>query len=449
MIDAAGQGTLQLPVDASATVNLDQVSGTIAGSKVQGHLAFRAGEAPRVDGTIEIASLDATAIVAAAIGVRASGGATLWPLEPFAPTASNLAGRIKFKAQRAKLSPALEAMQMRGVVRFGPSEVVFEDIESELATGRLGGRLALVTGSDGVSVRARMTLTGADAAAIVGGDSRRPPIAGRVTFRADLEGSGRSPAALIGSLAGTGSIALENAQIAGLNPRVFDAVIRAVDLGIPTDTDRIRDFVVTALDNGTLPVAHAEAAVTVAAGQARLSNVVTRTSGADLTVATNIDLTRATLDTVLMLSGTQIQGSGLHPVISVALKGPLLGPSRTVDASALASWLALRAVEQQSKQLDTMERLQREANVPPAETQHPSAASNGELEVPVSGGETTSGLSDVNQAPPLPPAINILPAPKPRGPRAENHAAPPVRAAAPKPSTPPLNPPLDLLGAQR
>ena len=88
-----------------------------------------------------------------------------------------------------------------------------------------------------------------------------------------MKASGRSPAAFIGSLAGTGNIALENAQLAGLNPRVFDAVIRAVDLGIPTDANRIRDFVMTALENGTLPVARAEAAITIAAGQARLSNV--------------------------------------------------------------------------------------------------------------------------------------------------------------------------------
>jgi large subunit ribosomal protein L24 len=138
----------------------------------------------------------------------------------------------------------------------------------------------------------------------------------------------------------------------------------------------------------------------------------------------------------------------LRPVVSVALKGPLLAPNRTVDANALASWLALRAVEQQSRQLDTMERLQREANVPPVATMPPPGTSNGEAVVPASGGETTSGLSDPNQAPPLPPAINILPAPKPRGPRVENHAAP-VRAAAPKPSPPLLSPPLDLLGAQR
>jgi large subunit ribosomal protein L24 len=441
-IDASGKGTLRIPADAPAVISLDQVAGTVAGATVQGRLVFHAGAAPRLDGAIETESLDAAALVAAAVGMNAKGGEPA-ASEPFVLSASDLSGRIEFRALRASLSSALQARQMRGAIRFSPSEVVFEDIEAELAKGRLGGRIAFATGADGVSARARVTLSGADAAAVIAGDNRRSPVTGRLTFQAELEGAGRSPAAFVGSLAGTAKVTLENAQLAGLNPRVFDAVIRAVELGIPTDTHRIRDFVVTALENGTLPAARAEAAITVAAGQARLSNVVTRTSGADLAVATSVDLADATLDATLTLTGTQVQGGGLHPTISIALKGPLLSPTRTVDASALASWLALRAVEQQSRQLDTMERLQREANVPPAETAKPSTAPSADIVVPASEGEAT-GLLEV-RAPPLPPAINVLPIPKPRTPR----AAPPVRAAAPKPPAPPVNPPLDLFGAQR
>ena len=211
---------------------------------------------------------------------------------------------------------------MRGAVRFGPSEIVFDDLAAELANGRLDGRLAFVTGPDGASVRANVELSNADAASIVGGDARRPPVAGKVTLRAEFEAAGRSPAAFIGSLAGTGTIALENAQLASLNPRVFDAVIRAVDLGIPTDANRIRDFVTTALENGTLPAAHAEAAITIAAGQARLSNIIARTSGADLSAAANVDLVEGALDAVLTLAGTPSQAGGARPTLSIALKGP-------------------------------------------------------------------------------------------------------------------------------
>ena len=449
-IDAQGKGTLWLPAGAAATVKLDQVSGTIAGRKVQGRLAVRYGDEPRVDGVVEVDTVDAAAVVAAAIGMRAGSGINA--TEPFAASRSDVAGRITFKAERASLSPMLQARALHGAVRFGPSEVVFDELTAELANGRLDVRLAFVTETDGASVRANITLNNADAATIVGGGVQRPPVAGKVTLRTELEASGRSPAAFIGSLAGTGTISLEHAQFASLNPRVFDAVIRAVDLGVPTEPGRIRDFVATALENGTLPAAHAEAAITIAAGQARLSHVIARTSGADLSAAANVDLVDGSLDAVLTLAGTPSQVGGPRPTLSIALKGPWHAPSRTIDANALASWLALRAVEQQAKQVDLMEqqreRLLREANVPPLEAVPvPSPAAV----APAPGGDATSALPGA-AAPPLPPAINVRPTPKPSAaPRVEGAPAP--RAAAPTPAPPvnpkpPVGPPLNLLGAQ-
>lgn len=456
-VDAGGKGTLRLGAKEPTALNLEQVSGTIGGSKVQGRLALRFGDAPRLDGALETDTLDAPAIVAAAIGMR-TGAGQAWTTDPFAVSGSDLAGRIEFKSANATLTDKLRASAVRGSVRLGPSDIVFDEVEGELAGGRLGARLAFVTGPDGLSSRARITLSGAEAASIIGGDPKRPALAGKLTFQTELEGTGRSPAAFVGSIAGTGSIVLENAQFAGLNPRVFDAVIRAVDLGIPSDTGRIRDFVTTSLENGSLPAARAEAPFTVTAGQVRIGRVVTRASGADLTVSANVDLADGLIDAVVTMTGTQHQVAGERPAIVIGLKGPLLSPSRTVDANALASWIALRSVEQQSKQIDSMERerekerererQQREANTPPAEAPAPATTES----VPSAAMEATGGLpsGNGNMAPPLPPAINVVPAPRPRAvPRAEGQ--PPVRAAAPKTSAPsasPVGPPLDLLGAQ-
>jgi uncharacterized protein involved in outer membrane biogenesis len=449
-INAAGKGTLRLSGDAPATVELSEVSGTVAGRKAQGKLSLKFGDAPRVDGSIEVESAEAPALVAAAIGRRLTGAAS----EPFAVARSDLAGRIEFKTARATLSPTLEATSLRGVARFSPSEVVFDEVQGELAKGRLGGRLAFVTGADGVSLRGDFSLSGAEVAEFVPGSGARPPVTGRFTLRTDLEASGRSPAAFLGSLAGSGTIALENAEFSGLNPRVFDAVIRAVDLGVAIDADRLRDFVSTALETAKLPVARAEAAFTIAAGQARLSNIVTQSSGADLSAVASLDLGEANLDAVLTLSGAAQQPDGPRPTLVIGLKGPWTSPARTIDASALSAWLALRAVEQQAREVDAMERQQkareqerllREANVPPV--QPPP-------ENPAAPGETTSVVPNGTLAPPLPPAINVLPAPKPRAvaPAAPVARSTPKPTVAPKPAAAPppvVNPPLDLLGAQR
>jgi uncharacterized protein involved in outer membrane biogenesis len=447
-IDAQGRGTLRVPSDAAATVSLDQVSGTVAGRKVQGRLALRYGDEPRIDGAIEADAVDAAAVVAAAIGMRAGGGANA--TEPLAVSQSDVAGRIEFKAERASLSQTLQAKQLRGAVQFGPAQVLFDDLKAELANGRLEGRLAFVTGPDGASLRGNVTLSNADAAALIGADAKRSPVTGKVMLRAEVEASGRSPAAFMGSFAGTGTVTLENAQLASLNPRVFDAVIRAVDLGVPTDASRIRDFTMTALENGTLPAPRVEAAIAIAAGQARLSNIVTQTRGADLSATANVDLVEGALDAVLTLLGAPSQPGGSRPMLSIVLKGPWNAPTRTIEANALSSWLALRAMEQQAKQVDLLEqqqkerelereRLLREANVPPPEAvPAPSPAAV----TPAAPGSDAASALPGSTAPPLPPAINVLPAPKPRA-----VATPAPRAAAPKPA-PPVNKPLDLLGAQ-
>ncbi len=442
VIDADGKGTLRLPDGKPATLELDQLAGSIGGSKAQGKLLLTFAETARIDGAVETESLDVPAVIASMIGVQRSkaGDAATWSSEPFVPSASELGGRIAFKAQRAALSSAFVAHQLRGVFRFGTSQIVFEDVDAELVGGRLAGRLAFVGSPDGVSARGRLGLTGGDAAAVVSGPGRAP-VTGRLGIAVEFEGAGLSPAAFVGSLAGAGTVTLDGAQLAGLNPRVFDAVIRAVELGIPTDVNRIRDFVTTSLDNGNLPLTSATGALTISAGQLRLTNVATRVSGADLAVSASVGLADATLDATLTLTGTPVTGMSIRPMVSIALKGPLMAPRRTVDAAVLASWLALRAVEQQTKRLDAMEQAQRDAIAaqPPA------------VSAPVSAPTAV-------QAPPLPPPVTVLPTPRPAAPRAapraETSGTPPearprvqqnptVRTGQPQPGQP-----LDLLRSQ-
>ena len=116
--------------------------------------------------------------------------------------------------------------------------------------------------ADGLDARGRIALAGADAAAVLPGEGR-PVVTGRVGLQAEFEGSGLSPASLIGSLSGTGTITLEDAQISGLDPKAFNAAIRAVDQGLAIDAPKIRDIVATVLDGGALAVPRLDATVAI------------------------------------------------------------------------------------------------------------------------------------------------------------------------------------------
>jgi AsmA family/AsmA-like C-terminal region len=431
---AAGRASELLPASATArlawnegTLRFSEVVGTVAGASVGGRLALGMQQQPiTVDGDIELGSLDLPAAIALAIGVPAQGTASgaaggtgtgagaaasasgtafgPWPAEPFEQGLAALSGQIAVKSARVALTPKLAARDVRGVVRFGESELALEGIDGSIAGGRVAADLTFLRRAEGLAARGRLRLTGANAGELLPGEGS---LSGRLTLDVSAEGSGMSPIALVGSLAGSGSFTLESARAARLDPAAFDTVIRAVDQGLPIDAIKVRDRMDGALASGGLTVTLAEGAIAIDAGQARLSNPVVRAQRGDLAVSGSVNLAEAAIDARLTLFGSGGAGApaDTRPEIGIALKGPIDTPKRTIDVAALTSWLALRAVEQQSKKLDVLEG---RAPVPPPV---PAAVNTTSVPKPTPAAPAAEGV----QA--LPPPIDIRPAPTPRAPR--------------------------------
>jgi uncharacterized protein involved in outer membrane biogenesis len=360
----AGSITL-LPVALSAKLKaspndfaLDGISGTVGSSPVRGKLKLSLAPAKTIEGQIDSDFLDAGALLAAAAGMPKSMRADVpWPSEPFIENGlGDFSGRIQFSAKRASLTPTLIGQQLRGALRFDGSEVVFEDVQGTLAGANASGQLVLRRSAEGLATRIKFSLAGADATALWLGEGR-PAVSGRLGLTAELEGNGLSPAALVGSLTGAGTIALEDAQIAGLDPRAFSAVVSAADKGMAIDTPRIRDIVATMLDGGALVVPRLDTAFAVNAGLARTGPALIYAQGANLNLLANADLAANTLDARMTLFGPAVtEGTNTtRPEILVMLKGPLAAPKRTVDVAALSAWLMLRSVERQAKHIDAIE----------------------------------------------------------------------------------------------
>jgi uncharacterized protein involved in outer membrane biogenesis len=374
-------------------MTLSDVDATVAGATLRGKLALTLAAPHRLQGDIEADGIDVASLIGAAIGMPApaandSQTVWVWPSEPFGGGAfGDYDGEIALKAHRADVLPQLTAREFRATLRFGRREFALDDMTGVVAGGRLAGRLSFRSAEDGVKAQAKISLTGADAASLLPSGAR-PPVTGSLGLSADIEGTGLSPVALIGSLQGTGKSALDDAQFAGLDPRAFDAVTRAVDQGLAIDASRIADVVGKALASGQLAIKRAEGTISVSAGQVRLSNVSADGKDAALALAGTLDLTDGSIDARLILSGSH-QAAGTRPDIYMALKGPLAVPARSIDVSALTGWLTLRAVENQAKQLREIENAQRQLKPP----------------TPQPKGEV---------APALPAPIDIRPLPAPR-----------------------------------
>src|SRR5207302_9328839 len=175
-------------------------------------------------------------------------------------------------------------------------------LEARFGGGRALAQLSLHAGPDGTAARGRLALSDIDVAAVLPADARAP-VTGRAGLQVEAEGTGLSPATLVGSLRGAGTLTLENAQIAGLDPKAFETVVRAVDRGLAIDGTKVRDMMDTALSAGRLTVPRVDGAFSLTAGQARWGNVVAPGEGADLTISGIVDLAQSSMDARLILSG--------------------------------------------------------------------------------------------------------------------------------------------------
>jgi AsmA-like C-terminal region len=360
----AGRGPETLPVSfngrlalADGTFRLSNLNGKVAGTTFGGNIQVGTAQPAAVAGEVEIGAINLPAVLAASTGSPAAANAAAWANEPFGQgLLGRLSGQIVVKSDRVSVTPKLAARAARGVLRLEKSKLTLAEMTGTLAGGQVQGEIAFLSSLDGMTARGHVQVANADLAELLPGDGRGP-ISGRVTLNVDMEGTGRSPGALVGALHGSGTFALQDGQILRLDPGTFAAVIHSVELGLPVDATRIRDRVESTLGSGRLVVPRAEGEILIAAGQARLNNAVVQATGAELALNGSLALADNMLDARATLRGPEDAGGppGTRPEIVIALKGPLDAPKRTLDVATLANWLALRSVEQQAKKIDALE----------------------------------------------------------------------------------------------
>src|SRR6185437_6919361 len=429
-----GQPGAAAPVTARAAVTVGAgklaVTDIVAHagqSSLGGHVALDLSRNPiAINGDITADAVDAPAAAALLLGVPANGSAVSWSDAPlgggaFAP----LAGAVTFKVAQAALTPALAAQDLTGVATFTPSAIALDNVAARLGGGRLGGSLTFRRNADGLALHTRLDLTDVAAAAIASPGLQ--VTGGNLTMTLASDGAGATPAAVISSLHGGGSVTLKAVQFAGLDPAAFEAARQAAGQGGAIDLGKVQSAVSAALARGHVTVPHGEAAITIASGVVTLKRVALQAEGgAELSLAESIDLNGATGNAQMALSEAPPAAAliDMRPELSVGITGPLATPLRTLDLSALNSWLSLSAAELQMRRIEMIEanRQQGPENLAPPvvapglHTLSPGTVLESELPaklraMPVPGAR---GLERLRLAPPA-PATPAAPAPSAPG----------------------------------
>jgi len=354
---------------AGRTLSFTNLAVAVEKASLHGRLALKLSSPIGVDGDIEADDMDVAAVAAMILGLpsTAAGAAASWSLEPIGAGAFGVAsGTVTFKLDRAALTPALVARDLKGVVRFRPAEIALSDIDGGLAGGRLTGELTFRRDSGELAAQVSVALVGANAATIVA--SKKNAIDGVLTVKLQADGMGLSPEGLIGSVRGSGAMTLSNAHVDGIDPAAFDAAVHAADQSGSIETPKIRAAVSAAMENGRFTVPKSDADVTIAGGQIRLAKATLRAqSGAELSLDGVLDLNNAAIDAHMTLSGQPAANAliSTRPELALTVKGPLAAPETKLDISALVGWLTLRATELQTRRLESIEANRRDEALGP------------------------------------------------------------------------------------
>jgi hypothetical protein len=455
-----GQPGSAIPVTANAALAIDgaslsftDISATVGKSPVRGSVALGVDKGPiSIDGNIEADEVDGAGVVAMLLGLPSStqNNGSVWSADKIgAGSFAAMNGGVTFKIARAVFTPTYVARDLTGAVHFHPSVVAFDDVSGSLAGGRITGELAFSRNQDGLTAHVKIGLANAAAATIVGPSLNATDGELGVTLQCD--GFGTSPIGLVGSLHGDGTLVLANVQFAGLDPSAFDAAMQVAGQTGPIDIAKVQAAVNAALAKGHLTVPQGNGTLEITSGTLNLKSMkLDAQAGSLLSLDGAVDFGSAAMIAHMILSEAPPPSALIaqRPELSVTVKGPFMAPQRTLDTSALMSWLTLRAAELQTRRIQSIEANRYDGTVVAAA--HPdspdlrvmppgavveSAVPPNLLVVPVPGAR---GLERLQQpgAPPEPPAQNgagseriapavPLPVPAPAAIRPSQPRAPP------------------------
>jgi hypothetical protein len=405
---------------SGSNLAFDDIDSVVAGSRLRGKLAVTLGDEKTVDGEVGIDSLELAPLFGLAIGYAAQDAT-----EPFGRgLLQGWRGQLSFQALRGMLPAGGELRPVSGVIRNDGQSLIFDTIKGKMGGGNAIADIAAKKTADGVALNARLQFTGVDGAALHYRTLTMP--AGRASMQMTLSSFGRSASALTGALSGDGLLTLESSGLAGLNPQAFDVALRASDSGQATDDVRLRQIVEPALTGGILSVPSAQIPIAIKEGRLRVADTMLEGLGARVVLSGGYDIAADQIDVRASLASTALGSGTSRPEIGIFAVGTPGGLARSVDIAGLSSWLAVRAIDRETRRLESLERGE---PIAPA-----SPASISPITVPKPA--ETPPASAAVRVPELP--LSDVPIPGRAQPPLRPKSAVPRPIAVPPPSNPPV-----------
>ncbi len=343
------------------------LAGRLIGTAFSGSLAYAAGgvtagpggiavpQTPAaLTGTLKVDQLSLPVLVGLALGpVPQPKAGAVWPDAPFAQAFLTLPRtELALTVPALAWSPDAVLRNARMTLRLAPGLVTLADMAAGLGRdGSLDGTLAVRRDGAAASVAGHLAWTGLPLTS--------PSLNGRSQGRLDFAGTGGSVAALVGGLAGSGELQIDDARLPGFDPDAIGRVVKTTDAATDAtaDADEMTQAVERELGRGALALGTLKAPLTVATGVLRADPVKVDGPGATTEVTGSLDLRTLALSlrATAMAASLPPDWSGAAPQITATWKGPFASPTRAVDATALVNGLAARAIARDQARIEAFQ----------------------------------------------------------------------------------------------
>src|SRR5580693_10140614 len=363
--------------------SLSRLAATIAGVKASGDLTYQpakpleavpeanadiaraeeaagSGAAPakapapaEIEGQLSVERAPLGGLLALALGPPQAGrtGAR-WSDVRFAPVPLRPpSAAVKLRVGTLDLADALTAREFATTLRFDKGRLDLDDFAMRIAGGGASGHATLRRDADNVTLTGALNL---DSVAL-----DRTGFSGRIGAALDFASTGRSPAALINGLAGSGTVSFAGAALARSDPTALDRVLaKAQTPDAPLDETNIAFAFGNELNRAPLAIADGSAPLSLSAGVAKIGPIKIPEGQGDEALNADFDLRTLTTQARFTLTSSASDlkfWSGPPPSAGVTLDNAFEAPKRQIDVSSLSAALAAQAIARETDRISTLE----------------------------------------------------------------------------------------------
>lgn len=366
-----------------AEASLQGLSGTVAGARISGNLAWLRPEAP-----VDFTGLDVDLALARSIAGdaptatpaqitgnvsvdRVTMGALLaLPLGP--PAAVKTAGRwsdaafaeplfkppttdVRLRIGALDIWDGLPAQNLAARLQMDAGKFDLDEIAVDVAGGHASGRLTLRRDGPVAAVEGKIGL------ASIGFD--RTALRSRLGASLALAGTGKSPSALVAGLVGEGQVTLAGASIPRLDPGALGRVMEKAEApDAPIDETNVARALTLELDRRSLAIPDGVIAAALNSGILRIGPLAIAEPSGRATISGDFDLRSWNLQirTTFEEARAGKFWSGSAPAAVVTIRGALDAPTRLIDVASLVAGLATQAIARESDRIAALEADMRE-----------------------------------------------------------------------------------------